>query len=148
MAETGRRTDSFCDFNLLIEFDAIARAAFIEERAPKATNDVIKYREGPDYTTVRGLAQNSTQLRYVQNAAKALDNGTHGARVKMAIRHGADGSGSLSTGSASGTRLANTLSIVLPSMSTISKRQLFQVTVSASLGRRPVSSMIMPLSVW
>ena len=49
---------------------------------------------------------------------------------------------------ASCSRQASTLSIVLPSMSTISKRQPPQLIVSASLGSRPVSSIIMPLSVW
>ena len=44
--------------------------------------------------------------------------------------------------------LAITLSMVRPSMSTISRCQPSQVTVSASLGRRPVSSIIMPLRVW
>lgn len=47
----------------------------------------------------------------------------------------------------SGSRVASTLSMVLPSMSTISRRQRSQSTVSATLGRRPVSNISMPLSV-
>jgi hypothetical protein len=45
-------------------------------------------------------------------------------------------------------RVATILSMVLPSMSTTSKVQPSQVTVSVSLGSRPVSSISMPLRVW
>ena len=48
----------------------------------------------------------------------------------------------------SGRRLASTLSMVLPSMSTTSKRQPSHCTVSVTPGSFPVSSIIMPLSVW
>ena len=47
-----------------------------------------------------------------------------------------------------GRRVASTLSMERPSMSTISSFQPSQITVSVTLGRRPVSSIIMPLRVW
>jgi hypothetical protein len=46
-----------------------------------------------------------------------------------------------------GFGLASTRSTFFPSISTISKRQCSQSTLSPTLGRRPVSSMSIPLSV-
>src|SRR3989344_1751399 len=47
-----------------------------------------------------------------------------------------------------GTRVARILSMVFPSISTTSSFQPSHSTVSVTLGNVPVSSMIMPLSVW
>jgi phage tail-like protein len=52
---TAARTDSFLNFNFLVEIDGIARAAFHEVSGFDSTIDVIEHREGGDNLTPRKL---------------------------------------------------------------------------------------------
>jgi phage tail-like protein len=55
MAETGKRTDPYLNFNFLVEIDGITRAAFHEVTGFDSTIDSIEHREGGDNTTPRKL---------------------------------------------------------------------------------------------
>ncbi|HEY3229377.1 MAG TPA: phage tail protein [Roseiflexaceae bacterium] len=55
MAETGKLTDPYGNYNFHIEIDGISRAAFQQVSGFDSTIDVIEHREGGDNTTSRKL---------------------------------------------------------------------------------------------
>ena len=50
------RIDPYKNFRFLVEIDGITQAGFSEVLIPDSTQDVIEYREGNEYLTVRKLS--------------------------------------------------------------------------------------------
>src|SRR5262245_40955902 len=84
-------------------------------------------------------------LRRRRAAAAPLERRPRGAEPRHQFRAAASGVSLLSSGA---TRLASTLSMRLPSRSTISKRQPPHSALSPVCGRRPSSIISRPLTVW
>lgn len=91
--------------------------------------------------------QHAAGLQFVVPMVGEVALVVHGAPSLVPL-HGAATASKVPPSSAAGSRVASTLSMVRPSMSTISSRQPSQLTLSATRGMRPVSSIIMPLRVW